>query len=515
MGNNGVKSIVLVAILVIMSFFVGGQISDSKTTSLGVVAAVAGGFTLLYMGKNAWWLIFLAPPVIEMLHIRAPFSLPAVMLIAPGILFYWILMWIMGYVRIKWRSLPVLDALMCILFIYLCVSFYRRPVAFLALGLDMDDIGGKEYVIFLLSFLSYISLSCIPVNFKQSQKLLKYLFWFTMAAALFGLVVSVATGRGGGGEEQDLADAAENSRFSLLAPIGTLISVYLYASTPLTKIFTRTYKLLTILLGACCVVIAGWRGRLIEFCFRFAFIAALKRELTALVIIALGCYGSLLYLSEEHLLEGLPYGVQRALCAVPGVNVRKDIQRNAEGSSEWRIVMWKWALDPRTGYIRDYIWGDGFGQSKSDIQRTLTATMRGTRSGGDQRDFASRGVWHSGWISTMHRLGIVGLVIVVLWQLSAMVICMMTAVAYKRVSKSCFSYFCALYITVCSSIIQFHLSAGTPEGFFRTISTYAILKMFYCICSEERLIVPFFRFTPYIPLTIRAIENDDAPRSIR
>lgn len=517
MGNNGVKSIVLVAILVIMSFFVGGQISDSKTTSLGVVAAVAGGFTLLYLGKNVWWLIFLAPPVTGLLGMNPPFGIPTIMVLAPAILCYWVMMWVMGYVSIKWRSLPVLDTLMGILFLYICISYYRRPVVFAALGLDVDAVGGKEYIAFLLAFLTYVTLSCIPVTFEQSKKLLKYLFWLTIFAAFLGLCLSIATGKvRGTGDEQDLADAAENTRFTLLAPIGTLIAVFLYSLTPLAQIFTRPYKLLVIIVGALCVVISGWRARLIEFCFRFVFVAALKRELTALVLIAVAAYGSLLYLSEEHMLDGLPFGAQRALCAVPGVNVREDIQRQAEGSSQWRIEMWRWALDPRTGYIRDYVWGDGFGQSLADMERSKTSVMRGTLRTGDQKDFASRGVWHSGWISTIHRLGIVGLVITVLWQLAVLVLCMQTAAAFKRVNDKIFSYFCGLHITACSSTIMYHLSTGSPMTLFYFIAVhYAAIKMYYCICREEGLIVPFFRFTPYIPLTIREMEAASAPRAIR
>lgn len=512
MGNNGVKGIVLVALLVIVSLIIGSQISDNRVVSVGIVAAMVGAFVLLYMGKNAWWLIFLAPPVAEVLpmmpHIMA---LSLALLIAPAILGYWLLMWIMGYVRIKWNTLWFTDLLILLIFIYHCFSYYRHPVAVYMLGLDSDNVGGKEYGLILLGILSYIAVSCLPITFEQTKKTLKYLFYVTIASFLFSAVHCLLTGRVSsfGVESDDVLAAAQTTRFSLLAPLGAMLAIYMYASTPFIKLFTNPLRVLALLLGVGCVVIAGWRGRFIEFCLRFVFLSMLKRELSVMIIMAVFAFAGIQLLSHERILEQLPFGMQRALCAIPNIQVAQRVRKDTETSSQWRITLWKWALDPRTGYIQDYVWGDGFGQSKADLHRTATAYLRGRLSSGDQRSFASRGVWHSGWIVTMHRLGIIGLVMVVLWQLQLIYLTMSVGRVYKQQGTQYFTWYSCLYISLCSSVIAYHLSTGDPADIYNGFYTVACIKLFYCCAKDKGLLIPFVRTAPYVPLAIQAIEHTD------
>lgn len=509
MGNNGVKGIVLVALLVIVSLIIGSQISSNRLVSVGIVAAMVGAFVLLYMGKNAWWLIFLAPPVANVLPMlpRLPNTTSA-LLIAPAILGYWLLMWIMGYVRIRWNTLWFTDLLILLIFLYHCLSYYQHPVAFMMLGLDMDEVGGKEYVICVLGVLSYIAISCLPITFEQTKKILKYLFFITIASLCFSFAYGLLTGRVSSfGEEKDVLEAAQTTRFSLLAPLGSLLAVYMYASTPFIRLFSNPLKLLALLLGVGSVVIAGWRGRFIEFCFRFVFIAILKREFSVMIIMAVFAFAGLQLLSHERILEQLPYGMQRALCAIPEIRVKPAIRREVEASSQWRITMWEWALDPRTGYIRNYVWGDGFGQSKADISRTATATLRGTLSHGDQQSFASQGIWHSGWITTMHRLGIIGLGIIAIWQIQLVYLIMSMGRVYKKQGQQYFTWYSCLYISLCSGIIQYHLSAGEPSYIYNSFYMVACIKLFNCCARDKGLLLPFVRTGPYVPLAIQDIEH--------
>lgn len=134
----------------------------------------------------------------------------------------------------------------------------------------------------------------------------------------------------------------------------------------------------------------------------------------------LTAWGALVYVSheDEDIFNELPFGIQRAMTVLPGVKLSNKIEKEAEGSSDWRLEMWEWALDPSTGYIKDYVWGDGFGLSSyREKLRTTAVALRTIQN--DNKLFAARGAWHNGAIHLVHRTGYVGLSIVYIWALVA------------------------------------------------------------------------------------------------
>jgi hypothetical protein len=108
----------------------------------------------------------------------------------------------------------------------------------------------------------------------------------------------------------------------------------------------------------------------------------------------------------------LPRTMQRALSWLPG-DWDQAATADAEGSSQWRFEMWEWAWnDDRI--IRDRTWGQGFGLSIDDMNLIASSLMAGegggTRLGGsDRENFMITGTFHSGPLSTIKYIGIVGL----------------------------------------------------------------------------------------------------------
>ena len=104
--------------------------------------------------------------------------------------------------------------------------------------------------------------------------------------------------------------------------------------------------------------------------------------------------------------------MQRALSWLPGQWSAEAVQQ-AEGSSQWRFEMWEWAWnDDRI--LRDRTWGQGFGLSIDDMNLIASSLMAGegggTRLGGsDRENFMITGAFHSGPLSTIKYIGIVGL----------------------------------------------------------------------------------------------------------
>lgn len=512
MGNSGVKGIVFVAILVILSFLIGSQISGDKTVSFGIVGLSIGLFLLLYMGTRSWWMLFLLPVAVNALPMRLP--VPLTLLLPPFFLVYWALLSLMGYTKFEWKTLWLMDLLVLFIFIDTAIVFIHHPSSFLLLDqfLDMDSelIGGKEYWTCLLGVTAYLCISLLPLKYENCVKLLKYLFFLTFAVQLFKGVYGIARpGASDAEDAPDIADSAENSRFDKLILIGIFGATYFYSERPFLQLIKKPFRIAALLFSALCVVIGGWRARIIQFALQMFMLSAIKRELSLMVCLACAAYGSLLFLSNEHLLDDLPFGMQRSLVAIPGVHVRKDIEQAAQASSDWRVVMWHWALDSRTGYIQDYVWGDGFSLNKSDMQRDMTATMRGNLRSGDQQTFAKRGVWHSGWISTMHRLGVVGLVILVSNQLCALYYFFrLSFLLYRADRQTCIHFLC-VYGTAASNIPLYHLSSGHPNSFYISLAHLSMIKLFYCCARKHFAGLIRANSGRYVPMIIQ--ETAPAP----
>ena len=506
MGNGGIKSIIVAALLVVLSFIIGVQASDGAVNAMAIIAVIVGLFIMLYLGKNAWWMIFLAPPLISAVPIGALHRFPIPLMAGAGVLLYWLVMRAIGQVHFTWRSLWSFDAMMLIISIYTCISFYRNPAIMAFLEVDYDTIGGQEYFFWLLAVFYFIAVSSIPIRYEQMIKVYKYAFFLTLGVSVWGIL------RGGGSaaaSDTDLMENAQTTRFTMFTGLGVILFHYLYLRYPLRNILISPFKIITMLLCVGSVLISGWRGSLISFSLTTAFVSILKKEFTYLILMGAAVYGSLLFLSSQKALNGLPFGVQRTLAAIPGVHVSRAVERDAHGSSEWRIVMWRWALDPRTKMIKDYVWGDGFGQSREELSRRTTAIMRRTLMVGDQVDFASRGVWHSGWITTMHRLGIIGLVIIVITQFLSVYLTIRMVSGYWKQKDGIFVIY--VFISIPSSCIMYHLGTGGPGMFYATLAHYAQLKLVYCLARDKGLIPPLFFAKRYVPMAIQAIE--EAPGS--
>lgn len=514
MGNDAVKTIVLAMVLVVLSVLVGAQISDGLRGSFGAFATIGGVvalFLMLLLGKNSWQLIFLAPPVITAILSISRFALPmpvnALVIIMVG--GYWLLMWVMGYVKFHWRSLPVVDWFIVAISLYTIANFYRYPVSINALGAGGDMVGGKDYFICFVSVLSYIVLSALPWRLETLLKCVKWSFYLGLALGSVTSVYSMlCPGAEAVGEEAiGAGEVLEHGRFAYFVAPGMMVLTYFYFRYPFVAIMTSLRRLLGSLLGVCCVMVSGWRTRMVLMFVQIAFIALAKREMTVLLLIGMAIYTGLFGLGSMGALESAPYGLQRVLTAVPGIDVSKKAMTDATGSSDIRVKMWKNALDPRTGLIKDYIWGDGFQTSLSEIMRDTTFRMRkGQLNDLIHQDHMQRyGSWHNGWITYLHRLGIVGLVLLQTFMLVSVAYLFHLTKALVRIPDGVYAYIpmCEfLGVAMTSSFLVWTVGSA-----FRIITQVALVKVFYCLLQERGMLKPMFVPTQYVPMTIREMEQ--------
>lgn len=512
MENGGVKNIVLIALVVVFAFFLGSLAVDGWKDALTPLVLIIGVFGMLYLGQNSKYLIFYLPRMFGLTGINLG-SIDFLSVLADVLFAYWIVMRFMGHARLKWVGHWFLDFYVLLLFLYMCSAFYRNPVAMGVLGLDLDMMGGSDYIMCLMGTVAYLAVSFIPFSALELCKTIRNVAYFNIAMSLINIALKMVKGGGGTVEaEMSMGEAAQTTRFTLFTNLGANLFVLIYGLTPIRKLWSSPWKITVLLICLISIFFCGWRGTIISFSLGIFVLAFFKRELTFLICLGALCYAGLLMLSSEHAFDELPFGVQRSLCAIPGVKVSEKVTRDAEGSSKWRVEMWGWALDPRTHYIKDYVWGDGPGTSKARVRRLQTAVMRGNANNGDNIHFAEGGIWHSGWITFMHRFGLVGLGLAVIYHSIWALFSILACLRYR--STEYYPYIAIFCRSSLPVAIMYYLGTGMPAALFSTLPSLAIYKQLYVRARELGRDDSFFRSEPYTPLMIQDIREKEGQQTL-
>ncbi len=497
MNATAIRNVIVAIVLVLFCILIGSYAAEDKNVSVFMIAGILGFIFMVVLGRRSWVLLYLLPPVVGFLPLGILERLPAGFLVAGFVLAYWALMWIMGYVQFKWRALPALDCIVLAMFLYYLLTFYWHPVSINELGIEAEFVGGKEYVWCVLAVVYYVTLSSIPCSYDSLYGVLRKAMYLVLGVAVFVAI----SGLFGMVSDGSLGKEAGNSRFTLFSELGVVVFLIAFSRKTFHEIMASP-KYLAIMLFCCAaVVISGWREKLVSFGAIGLALCYIKREMAYIIFFGIVAYGSLLYLSEEKVVEEhFPFGMQRTLSIFPGVQIKERVRLETEDSSEWRKVMWRWALDPRTGYIKDYVWGDGFGQAVSDLNRYNVSLMRGSSRFGDQEDFAYTGTWHNGPILAIHRTGIVGLALITITFLYGTFLIIRVCRAYRNLPM-----FTVVVLFTChffGDFALFYISAGQITHFFDDFVYLALAKVLYCIGREEGIIVPVFSKGRYNPMLI-------------
>lgn len=508
MSGSIVGKILLCVTVVILCFIIGVQAAESIISSMMVVMAVVGVVFMLILGPRSWMLLFLLPPLVGLLP--GPLrKISSAYVVAPAILGYWIIMWGMGYVKIRWRSMWLLDILVFLSFAMMVAAYIKRPVSVQILGLDTDYVGGRMFVWAIGAFIYYMALSCIPMQSNLLGKVLNWSIWIPLGCLLIRSLQGMLGMGGASGMEMSMGEAVQETRFSALSGLGKYMTVLLYAMFPLVRFLTNPLLLLGMAAGYGMILISGFRSIFADKVLCMVFMSMIKREFMPLLGLALISYGGLFVLSSSGGMELLPYGVQRVMSAVPGLKANQAATADAEGSLDWRYEMWGWALDARTGFIKDYVWGDGFGLSQSELKRDQLALMRSGMRYGDQDQFARSKQWHSLIISAIQSVGYVGLAVVVALVYST---CLLVFKVCSSLRNTPF-YVPAMVqlIPITPLLLMFFVSATDMTYYFGLFVTVAQLKLLYCVAREQGLLIPWMQRKHYVPKMIQEYEEKLRP----
>lgn len=516
-----IKSIIIFVLLAIFAFIAGSFVTNGFSEALIPTVMIVSAFGLIALGKNSWWLLILLPPIFSVLPIYLVRAYPIAYACAGLILLYWLYLSVVGYTRFTWRGVRWLDIVTFLLFVYTLYTWILHPVAFKFLVSYTDEgdmtYGGDVYLWCLGAIVFYIAMSVIPMKLKVVVELLKWSFVLCLCVTSVVMIKQLIFPSElpmSAIEELDKTGESTRIRHPAFASTGMYLFKFFIAKYSLLGVLLSPIKILVVLFGCLMFMLSGHRLYFVQCFFFVLCVCGLYRQFLFCVILILSVWGGLVMFSQMHLLERLPYAYQRSLASIPGVTVSKNAEVGAQGSLEWRYEMWEWGMNPRAGFIKDYVWGDGYKVYVSDSKRREYLISVKKEDYHSQAYFAEIGHWHAGWLNVIYRVGFVGLFILTVYFFVLMMVAIRGTVAVKTVEGKEFIYMILLALP--GSVIIFYWADGTWEGLFRGILyNSAIAKVVYALARDEGLMKPMLQRKSYVPLMVEANESQSKLRVLQ
>lgn len=503
MGSSIVRNILGALALIILSFIIGIMAADSAKQAALIIIGVVGVAGVIAIGKNAWMLLFIIVPIGQAIPV---YQLPWYFVFVAILLIYWCFLAIAGHAHFTWRKLLGADLFVLTFLAYMAITIYRHPASskiinnFLGIKTDLVTTG-LEYPLCVAALIFYLAYSCIPFDKKYFKKVVH---WGVILKLILLVFVSIADyNTQVEGTSISLFDSAEPTpfrRFGMFTTFAFNLSVFVYGSASFRQIILSHSKVFLLFLSLVLVLLSGYRNRLLRLGIIMMGVMIIKKEYWIIITCIVTTIFSVLFLNITNTTESLPITVQRVLAGIPGVQVNKRLKADTTGSNEWRFVMWRWALDSRTKYIHDYVWGDGCTLDTRVHQRNYRSIVRKKLNPRTQEYGAQIRAWHSGFISVLQELGIIGLSLTFIGHIYAFIMTIRIGSALRNTTY--LKYFLVYTYNYIQSVITFYILPASTQAFLISLSHFAFIKVFYHLAEDEGLISPLFsnkkRYTPML-----------------
>ena len=415
---------VVIGLGMLLAVFVGKLSGGGNIPRLFMLfAAVAALVLLIAQNRNVWLLIpacwFLIGKV-QILPI--PFSVRdlTVMLVFGMTL----VMLAFKLVRAK-PEYGWLDLLLALNVGYLATCFARNPVGIDAFNSDL--VGGKPYFDVFIGGLAYWVLMRMRVTPGAAKTLPLITVITSGTIAVFGLVTwffpatapiltsfysGIDSGRYQDPANLDQGSSSQPERMSGFRDFGKWGSIaicsYFHPFTLLIPAYP--FRVLGFVILGIALLLSGFRSFVMYAGAMFlmgTFFRTGFRGLLGPVLAAV--FALVLLVAGQGRIYDLPLVVQRSLAFLPG-DWDYYAKQSGEGSTEWRVIMWKTVLTSDE-FIRNKFLGDGFGFTRRELQ------FISVRNFGIQTDDMSReiamiaGDYHSGPVSSLKFVGVPGLIL--------------------------------------------------------------------------------------------------------
>lgn len=412
------------------AFVMGRAAANSDYRLIGLVFGAGAAMFIVLTLQNSIWLMIPMCWVLggRLSWLPIPFSVQQIgVLVAFGIYCVRLAMKRTGSTKAPFN---IVDSLLWLNVAIICLMFVRNPVGLNFLG--MDTVGGRPYFSVLLGIMAFLVLrsslagpklaSYFPVLLLGPSIIVGGLGTITyifpgLAPLIFPLYSGIDISSymqdeyyGGGAAGATIQEGRFQSAGNLGFLMITAVVAYVSPTRAISPMAPKYFFIMA--LGALFVGMAGFRSGLVQTTLTVLLAAYFwERGAGVFRILLAGFVAVVLLLSYQNVAD-LPNSIQRTLSFLPGP-WKEQVKRGAEGSTDWRVEMWEEALTTDK-YIKDKIFGNGFGFSREDLAIMVAASFGGQGYAGDvnnKETFMRQGSYHSGPVSSIHFAGVVGLVV--------------------------------------------------------------------------------------------------------
>lgn len=424
-SGNQITIWVVLLLGLVVALVVGSAVGSSDMRFVaGIIAAIPAVIIFVKLKTNIWVLI----PIGWYLTGRLPWlPLPFTIrdLTMMTVIGAFVLFASTRILPIK-RKLRALDYFIYINLAYLVTVYVRNPAGFWAFQTDI--VGGRPYFEVVLAFGSYLVLSRVQIT-EFIAKI--FPFFFVIPAIMVAMLDATArivpqlsyplamiySGVGSISLTSGLGQAATVGEdrivgFKDAGYTGVLALCSRY--NPITFLSPFYPHRAILFMGALTAVfLSGFRSTLLAAMVFFVLATLFRGSVRDLLIgVGAAALGLILLISFQGNVLQLPQTMQRALSWLPG-DWDEAAVADADDSSRWRFEMWEWAWNDER-ILRDRVWGQGFGLTIDDMNLIANSMMAGQGGasllgGSDRENFMITGSFHSGPLSSVKFIGIVGL----------------------------------------------------------------------------------------------------------
>lgn len=411
MNTAALRALIIYGIILPLAVFIGYMLSGDITQgSFAILAAIA--FILLLPALLKWHHEALVLSLNSAVTIFFLPGKPSLWMLMGGINFSIAILHRIMQKRRTFLSAPSITiSLLAILVVVLVTG--QLQGGFSAMAFGGSSYGGKGYYFIFASIIAYFGLISQRIPLERANL---YVGLFFLPILVFSLgstliyfagpsfyILYVLFPVGFASYQASSEFSGGIVRFAGLWPAAAAISNHLLAVYGIRGVIGSWWRLLLLMVVLVAGTMAGFRTFLLLFALVFAVLFYLEGLLRSPLFPALVLILVTGFLVVSPFASKLPQAMQRTLSILP-FDLDPEVRRDATGTVEWRVDMWRAVLPD----LPKYIWiGKGYALDPTQIYLTHQAELRGRVAGWETTKLV--GDYHNGPLSVFVPFGSFGL----------------------------------------------------------------------------------------------------------
>lgn len=426
-SSHSIKGIIVLATALVLAVWLGLSVVTNQEQTIINVIGVAILIFCFSLGPRIWLLI----PFTSALAIglRIPGQPDALLLGQLLLIAFTIPQFLLRKLpfQLKWTEIEIW---MLVLTLLIVQVYLRNPVGVNIFG--ADTVGGKGYALYGIAAFS----SLILCGLRVPPPDLKWMLRLTIAGGVMNFIISVIgtivpavgfyTGmtytRADEPNHDSLAqpiDTGMATRIAFLGNLGKNLALWISSFISPLMAIVRPLWLLLMMTSLIAALMSGFRNNFMAVALTLVIGVCYRNGIKGFISILILSTAGLALIALINLAVPLPPNIQRSLTFLPGTWEERYID-DAEGSTEWRIEIWKEAL-LTDRWIQNKWLGDGLGFSAAELQAQANQRKEARTGvsglGAHVENVLISGDYHSGPVSTVRVVGYLGLILFVIAQI--------------------------------------------------------------------------------------------------